>query len=191
MLRARRLNPTQRAFFLQQQNVDMHRSRHILTALTFSILASSASFAQEPGLPGNATSLRETHGDWTVDCALVTSPDGNKSKRCSFSQQKIAGAGAESKGVKRTLILPFGLSLQRGETYQLDDGAVGAVQKFRTCLTAGCLIDVDFDARTAASLRTVKVLKVKTKADGGQEMVFSVSLTGYSGAYDGVVALMR
>ena len=179
----------------------MHRSRYILSALAVSILASSASFAQEPSLPGNATSLRETHGDWTVACTLVTSQGGNKSKRCSLSQQKIdqktrqralaIELQPESKSVKGTLILPFGLSLQQGATYQLDDGAVGAVQKFRTCLPAGCLIDVDFDTRTVASLRTVKVLKVKTKADGGQEIIFSISLTGFSSAYDRVVELMR
>lgn len=157
--------------------------------------------AQEATLPGNATSLREAHGDWTVTCAIGTTQSGEALKRCSFSQQQIVGQTQQralaielrpdGDGVNGALVLPFGLALGAGVTYQLDEGSVGASQPFRTCLPAGCLVDIAFDARTVASLKSGNVMKVNAIADSGQEMAFSVSLTGFSSAYDRVVALME
>ncbi|PRD41310.1 invasion-like protein [Phyllobacterium phragmitis] len=155
--------------------------------------------AQEVSLPGGASTLNETHGAWTVTCAIATQGDGERAKRCALSQTQLHGQTRqralaiellpEEDGVDGTLVLPFGLALASGVTYQLDEGEAGAPQHFRTCLPAGCLIDIAFDARTVASLKTGDVLKVKATADGGQEMVLSISLTGFSSAYDRVVAL--
>lgn len=157
--------------------------------------------AEEPSLPGGASTLREAHGDWTAACAIQIQSDGNKTKLCVFSQQQISQETRqrvlaielqpESEGIKGTLVLPFGLALGAGVTYQLDEGEVGAPQPFRTCLPAGCLIDIAFDARTVASLKSGHALNVKATADGGQEIVFSVSLTGFSSACDRVVTLLK
>lgn len=179
----------------------MPHLRHLLPTFCLAILSGSLSFAQESGLPGNATSLRETHGDWTVSCAIAASPEGNRTTRCSISQEQLdrqtrqralaieltpAGDGAEG-----VLILPFGLSLEAGITYQLDDGAAGAGQRFRTCLPAGCLVNAAFDARTVALLKAGSTLKVKALAAGGQELTFSISLAGFSRAFARVSALAK
>ncbi|MEM5472111.1 invasion associated locus B family protein [Hoeflea sp. AS60] len=158
-------------------------------------------FAQEVSLPGNASSLTEAHGDWTVKCAVVSSSDGAKTKRCSLSQQQVAQQTGQralaielttaSEGASGSLVLPFGLALERGVTYQLDDGPIGATQTFRTCLPVGCVVDVTFDAGTLASFRSGKQLQVTATADGGQEMIFSISLSGFSSALDRVVALLE
>jgi invasion protein IalB len=179
----------------------MFQIRTVLAGFAFSILFNSASFARDANLPGGANTLSEAHGDWTVACALVSVPDGNKTKRCVLSQLQISRESRqralaielrpESEAAKGTLVLPFGLALQNGIAYQLDDGAVGAVQPFRTCLPVGCLVDVAFDASTVTSLRAGNVLNVKATADGGQEMVFSVSLSGFSSAHARVVELLR
>ena len=76
-------------------------------------------------------------------------------------------------------------------SYQFDEGEAGVPQHFRTCLPAGCLVDIAFDARTVESLKVGDILKVKATADGGQEIVLSIPLTGFSSAYDRVVALMQ
>jgi invasion protein IalB len=179
----------------------MFFARPILVAFALSTLAGSIALAREVSLPGNASSLTEAHSDWTVTCAVVSSPDGSKAKRCSLSQQQIAQQTrqralaieltAENGGAQGSLILPFGLALDQGVTYQLDDGPIGATQPFRTCLPVGCVVDVAFDAGTLASLKAGTVLNVAAAADGGQEMIFSISLTGFSSAYDRVVELMR
>ena len=170
-----------------------------LAPFLFCVLAGSA-LAQETGLPGNATSLRETHGDWTVSCAIVTSSDGS-AKRCVLSQQQIAPQTrqraltielrADGEGASGTLILPFGLSLDKGIAYQLDDNEPGVPQRFRTCLPVGCVVDIHFDNRTVSSLKSGKVLKVNAAADGGKEMAFSISLAGFTGAYERVVTLVK
>lgn len=177
-----------------------HKTIPLIAMMALAALVAPVS-AQEVGLPGGASTLNETHGDWFVTCAVQTQADGSKIKLCAFSQQQVAGQSRqralaielrpEGDSVKGALVLPFGLALQKGVTYQLDEGAVGAVQTFRTCLPAGCLIDIAFDARTVESLKVGDVLKVKATADGGQEMTFSVSLTGFSSAYDRIVALME
>ncbi|MDP2781441.1 invasion associated locus B family protein [Devosia sp.] len=65
------------------------------------------------------------------------------------------------------------------------------MQPFRTCLPGGCLVDIAFDALTVESLKSGNVLNINATADGRQEMTLSVSLTGFSSAYDRVVALMQ
>ncbi|WP_186398113.1 invasion associated locus B family protein [Stappia sp. P2PMeth1] len=169
--------------------------------LILATMVCGSALAEDAALPGGASTLTESHGDWAVTCAIQTQADGNKTKLCAFSQQQIAGQTRQralaielrphDDGVEGTLVLPFGLALQDGIVYQLDEGQPGAQQHFRTCLPAGCLIDVTFDARTVASLKAGNALKVKATADGGQEMVFAVSLTGFSSAYDRVTDLTK
>ena len=179
------------------KTITMPSIKSHLVAIAVLILSTSTSFAQEAGLPGNASSLREGHGDWQVVCAA---PEG--SVRCAMSQTQVGenrqrvlsieltGAG-DSSAARGALVLPFGLDLASGITYRLDEGSAGAIQPFRTCLPAGCIVDVAFDAGTVASLRDGNQLNVIATADGGQELIFSVSLSGFSSAYDRVVALVE
>jgi len=60
---------------------------------------------------------------------------------------------------------------------------------FRTCLPAGCVVSSNIDAETLASLRNGGALKVHTVADNGRETMFSISLKGFSGAFDRTLAL--
>jgi invasion protein IalB len=120
-------------------------------------------------------------------------------KTCMLSQEQIQLQARqrvltielqlEAGGVKGVLLLPFGLSLKKGVTYQLEEGQAGSVQHFRTCLPAGCLIEIDFDSRTVASLKSGKSLKIKGTGDNGQEVAFSISLTGFAGALARLEAL--
>lgn len=173
--------------------------RFILSGLALILLIGSPSLAQEPTLPGGATALNESHGDWTVTCAIRQQPDETRVRVCALSQQQITlqtrqralaiELRPEGDGVKGTLILPFGLALAEGVIYRFDDGQPGTPQTFRTCLPAGCPIDIAFD--TVSGLRAGNTLNVIATADGGQEMTFAVSLAGFSSAFDRVVALLR
>jgi invasion protein IalB len=55
----------------------------------------------------------------------------------------------------------------------------------------GCVVDVTFDTDMVAALRSGNQLSVTATVDGGQELIFSVSLAGFSSAFNRVVALMR
>jgi len=173
-------------------------------ALCLALMATTAwggNLAIGAQLAGGASNLTEKHGDWTVNCAVRTQPDNAEAIVCAFSQQQFAAGQTRQRalaielrpdgsGVKGTLALPFGLALEPGVTYQLDEGQSGAAQYFRTCLPIGCLIDIAFDSQVVASLKVGDALKVKAVADGGQQMMFSISLNGFSSAHDRVLALM-
>ena len=164
------------------------------------MLTPLAASAQDAGLPGGASSLRESHGDWMVNCA-VQQQAGRNVKLCALSQeqtdnnsrQRVLGIELkpENNGITGMLILPFGLALDQGATFQIDDGPAGPAQKFRTCIPAGCLVPVSFDARTLAALRKGSQLKIKTIADGGKDTPFTVSLKGFPSAFDRTVALAK
>lgn len=168
-----------------------------LAAIVALILSTSMTFAQEAGLPGNASSLREGHGDWQVAC---TAPEGTV--RCAMTQTQVSEnrqrvlsieltTGDDAMAASGALVLPFGLDLASGVAYRVDERNTGAAQPFRTCLPVGCVINVAFDASTVASLRAGSQLDVITTADGGQETVFSISLAGFSSAHDRVGELLR
>src|SRR5262245_19379174 len=99
-----------------------------------------------PTLPGGASSLTETHGDWTVACALQ-----DKALRCGLSQQQsdpksrqrmlaVELALAADGKADGALVLPFGLALDKGVVPRIDDGKPMQTLPFRTCLPAGCIV---------------------------------------------------
>jgi invasion protein IalB len=173
----------------------------LLSATVLALIAQAVTvFAQEATLPGGAASLRETHGDWTVACVLQTA-DGKKRKVCALTQEQVAAKTRQralaldlkpdGTGIKGALILPFGLALEKGASFVLDEGKPGGVQRFRTCLPVGCLINIAFDGATVTALKSGKALSVKVVADNGKEMILSISLAGFAGAYDRVAALIK
>ncbi|WP_163266234.1 invasion associated locus B family protein [Chelativorans alearense] len=175
--------------------------RQFFIAFALSTFVCSSAVAQEVSLPGNASSLSETHGSWTVQCVLAALADGSKAKRCILSQQQVAQntgqralaieLAAESGIAKGNLVLPFGLDLQKGVAFHIGEKAIGQTRQFRTCLPAGCIVDVSFDADMIASLKLGTALKVKATSVGGQDIAFSISLAGFTRAYDRVVALLE
>jgi invasion protein IalB len=148
-----------------------------------------------PTLPGGASSLNETHTDWSVNCAVH-----DNRKACVFvqgqtnsSNQRVLllelTASAPDKVTGR-LVLPFGLALDQGVKLLAEDTAPSAPLQFKTCLPAGCVVPIDFGADTVAALRKSGSLNVQAAAaDGGGEIAFTISLKGFSAALDRTIAL--
>jgi invasion protein IalB len=160
--------------------------------------AISGAFAQaQATLPGGASSLRETYQDWLVACVQ------KKTKRCALSQQqsqengrRVLGVeivpGPDGKTATGILVLPFGLALDAGVTLQIDDKPAEAPLRFSTCLSGGCLVPLSFDEAFLSALRAGEALKATAKAfDGGQAVSLSVSLKGFSAAFDRVAVLVK
>jgi invasion protein IalB len=147
-------------------------------------------------LPGGASSLQEAHGDWRVACASQNGPT-----RCTLSQQLM---DAESRQrilaieltvpapnrAEGTLVLPFGLALDKGIVLKVDDAASPTL-RFRTCLPAGCIVTVIFDEKAIAALRSATTLTVAAVGDDTQEVSFGVSLKGFASAFDRTATLAR
>jgi len=147
-------------------------------------------------LPGGATSLQETHGDWVVGCVVqaaakrcgATQEQTNQQTRQRVIAMELAPAGDRIEGA---LLLPFGLVLDQGVALQIDDQALGQPLRFRTCLPGGCLVPLSFDARQSVALRGGTMLKSRIVPDGGQPTVLTISLKGLGSALDRTATLAR
>jgi invasion protein IalB len=147
-------------------------------------------------LPGGASSLQETYDDWQVACGQQGGV-----KRCAMGQQQISKENRQrvldielwpsGDKLQGALMLPFGLALDQGVTLQVDDAAPGQPLHFRTCLPGGCVVPLSFDGRSLTGLLHGAALKVKAVVDGGGIAPFTISLKGFSGAYNRAVALAR
>ncbi|WP_244845843.1 invasion associated locus B family protein [Mesorhizobium sp. L-8-3] len=147
-------------------------------------------------LPGGASSLNETYRDWRVACAQK-----GTAKQCAMSQAQAHQNGQRvlaielgapaGNTVSGTLVLPFGLALDSGVIFQIDDKPAMQPVRFRTCVPAGCLVNISFDAATIVALRAGTALKIKATADGGAATPFSISLQGFGTALDRVATLAR
>jgi invasion protein IalB len=176
------------------------RAVHIAASLALSLLGAQAFAKDAPLLPGGATTLREGHGDWIVSCDVVTQ-NGASRKVCGLSQvqtntqshQRILAVQLQPDGsvVGGTLVLPFGLDLGKGVSLQVDDGTVLASLPFRTCIPAGCLVNLNFDGKSVSALRAGNSLKVNVFPIGGEQMSLSISLKGFPGALDRTITLLR
>lgn len=146
--------------------------------------------AQEPQLPGGASSLTETYRDWTVTCGLA---DG--AKICAMSQQQTRQDGqrvltmelhnSDDGTASGVLLLPFGLSLGAGVTLQVKETPAHQPFGFSTCLPIGCLVPLEFDADTIAAFSGGTAVSIAARAhDSNQEVVLSLSLSGFTAAFD-------
>ena len=150
-----------------------------------------------PTLPGGASSLTEAHQDWTVRCAVTA--DGT-AVNCGLSQEQLEkttrkrvlliglNAGADG-GAAGSLVLPFGLALDSGVTFQVDDGKVTSPLRFRTCLPAGCIVPINWNKASVDALRVAKTVKVAAVSDNGQPAPFTISIAGFASALDRAVEL--
>lgn len=172
--------------------------KHLIFALA--ALLATPGLAQAPAatLPGGASSLQETYDAWRVVCLQQgTAP------RCSVIQQQAQQSGqqvlaielladAATKQLKGTLVLPFGLALAKGVSLSEGDKALGDSLAFSTCVPAGCIVPLTFDAATLARLRKGTSLKVMaTAADGRQPVELPISLKGLAPAIDRIIEIMK
>ncbi|HEX5500433.1 MAG TPA: invasion associated locus B family protein [Thermomicrobiales bacterium] len=172
--------------------------RYFIPALAALAIGIPTAFAAgAAGLPGGATSLRETYQAWQVACAVQ-----DKTKHCALLQQQTEKNGLKvltiqltptaDRGASGTLILPFGLLLSSGVKFQIDDKPAVDPLPFRTCLPAGCVVPLTFNAAILKMLRAGTVLKlIATQSANGQPFTFSVSLKGFAPALDRTRALLH
>ena len=158
-------------------------------AVILAALALPAAAQQAVTLPGGACAVTEVHGDWTVRCQ-VRQPEGRIG--CLVQQEQVDNQSRQrlmamevvpnGDGVVGTLILPFGLDLDKGISLSVDDGQPGPNLRFRTCLPQGCMVSLSFAADVTGTLRSGGALKVAAIADGGAPTPFSISLNGFASA---------
>lgn len=143
-------------------------------------------------LPNGASSLTETFGLWTVNCAIQ-----NGDKACALMRQEVnnqnqpvisMNASTNNNGdVTGVLVVPFGILVSKPIELQVDDTKTIVQTSIRTCMPVGCIVPIAFDKNGIAALRNGKQLKVKATSAGNGEHVLNnlfVQLNGFSAALD-------
>ena len=168
----------------------------LLVAAT--LVAASPALAQEASLPGGASSLSETHGSWSVNCALVEAK-----KDCGFNQtvgnpqtgsplmgMELAAPAANT--AEGMLLTAFGLRLDAGVQLGIDGQQLGTARPFLTCVPSGCLVPLQFDEVALSALKVGSTLEVTgVKVDDGQPVTVNLSLAGFTAAYERTAELAR
>lgn len=148
-------------------------------------------------LPGGASSVQETYQDWQVNCSQQEA----SAPTCTFLQTQsntngqrvlaIELTSSDGKNMLGNLMLPFGLLLDAGVGFQIDEGKSGEARRFSTCIPAGCIVPLALDAATASALRAGQKLNILARvAEGNRDMIFPISLKGFSLALDRTVHLL-
>ncbi|MHC5307682.1 invasion associated locus B family protein [Bartonella sp. LJL80] len=176
-------------------------------AMAALLAVSSTAMAQDakgdkPGtatLPNGASSLTETYGLWTVNCAVQ-----NGEKMCAMIRQEVNAQNqpvlsmnvstAADGNVSGVLVVPFGILVSKPVRLQVDDSKVVVDTSVRTCMPAGCIVPIAFDKNAVAGLRAGKQLKLTATSAGNGEPVLDnlfVQLDGFGGALDRLNALKK
>ncbi|BCH61388.1 invasion associated locus B family protein [Agrobacterium vitis] len=170
----------------------------IVAIMVAAAMASTVAFSQDSnGRPNAPSSLSETYEDWTVACSKR-----NESRVCSTFQRQVQQNGqqvlgieltpAADKSIKGSLVLPFGLDLDKGVAFAIDDTPPGKSSRFSTCLPSGCLVSLTFTDKGANALKSGKSLKLIAYAyGGGAEVPFTISLKGLASGLDRIAVLSK
>jgi len=163
-------------------------------AATFTLTAPALAAST---LPGGATTLTETHDDWTVHCTVANGP-----VRCAAQQQQLSSqtrqrvlgieiVGGDGDVLTGTLVLPFGLLLSKGAVLKVDDKVTSPPEPFQTCLPSGCIVPLNIGKDWLAAMRSGTAIAVAAVAVNGQDAKFSISLKGLGSALDRIADLTK
>lgn len=154
---------------------------------------------QPSSLPNGASSITETFGDWTVNCAV----DGAQ-KACAMSQAQgnqqtgqqifaIELYGTTNGNGSGILVLPFGLDVQTPVKLSVGEEALGEDASFTTCMPGGCVVPVSFSQTQLDALKrgTTASVIARSASAGGPEAEFTISLSGFTAAANRVDQLAR
>jgi len=112
-----------------------------------------------------ATTVSESYGDWTmtcvrpreqVACVVAHSWVDLKFGRHAFGVElkPLRGSHAES------VVTPFGLALEPGITFKLDEQVLGKGAPYSNCTGESCLVLINFPMVGADAMRTDRMLTV-------------------------------
>jgi invasion protein IalB len=161
------------------------------------LLTAVAALAQDASAQAGApkTDVVKTVGDWQVRCFNV-----QNSNPCDqlwqqtdprSGQRVVAVSIAYAPNSDRHLvvvIVPLGVSIQRGVTIQTDS-FTSPVLHYRMCSRDGCFVQMVADNSLIASLaKSGPQAKLNIAGDDGKSYSLPLSLKGFSEAHDDMVS---
>ena len=146
--------------------------------------------------PVGASTVSESYGDWTMSCTrpadkalciVVQSQGDSKTGRRKFGIELQAPRDGRSEG---TVLMPFGLAIEPGVSFKLDEQVLGKGAPYASCNSEGCLVPISFPTLATDGMKTAKTLTVTGQKSGGTEpAAVTVPLEGFPQAFARAVAL--
>jgi invasion protein IalB len=146
--------------------------------------------------PDGASTVSESYGDWTmtctrpnakVTCIVAQSQGDSQTGRRKFGFELQTPENGRSEGI---VLMPFGLAIEPGVTFKLDEQTLGKGAPYTTCGAEGCLVSISFPVLAIDGMRAAKNLFViGQKANGTDPATITVPLEGFPKALDRAVAL--
>ncbi len=120
-------------------------------------------------------------------CIVVQSQGDSKTGRRQFGFELSVPKDGRSEGV---ILMPFGMAIEPGVTFKLDEQALGKGAPYSTCTSDGCLVPISFPTLATDGMRNAKSLTVTAQKSGNNEpATIVVPLAGFPQAFDRAVAL--
>lgn len=146
--------------------------------------------------------VQETYRDWVVNCVTPQATEAAPApvRVCEVRQELRQTEGnqlvlsvalqpqLDSAGASLTLVAPFGLLLSQPITIDVADTRVADVP-FRTCLPQGCIATASIDQAAVDRMAAGAEAVVQMTTTDGQVLSLQVSLAGFIGAWDRLLAL--
>jgi invasion protein IalB len=146
--------------------------------------------------PAGADTVSETYGEWTTNCAraetrtscLVTQSQGDRqSGRRQFVFELRTPQEGRAEGL---IMMPFGLNIETGVTFKLDEAVLGKGAPYTTCTSEGCLVPISFPTLATDAMKTAKALVVSAqKANSTESVTVTLPLGGFNAAFARAAAL--
>lgn len=140
--------------------------------------------------PAGARSVSESYGDWTMncnreeartDCVIIQSQGDRRTGKRLFSIELRTPKDGQAEGL---ILMPFGLQIEPGVTFKLDDRALGKGAPFSTCVTDGCLVPISLPTLATDTMKSAQNLTVTAKKpDVAEPTVITIPLSGFAAAF--------
>ncbi|MFY9292270.1 MAG: invasion associated locus B family protein, partial [Methylorubrum rhodinum] len=140
--------------------------------------------------PAGARSVSESYGDWTMnctrednrtDCVIIQSQGDRRTGKRLFSVELRVPKDGRTEGL---ILMPFGLQIEPGVTFKLDDRALGKGAPFSYCVADGCLVPISLPTLATDAMKTGQNLTVTAaKPDTKEPTVITVPLSGFAAAF--------
>ena len=156
---------------------------------------SKAAAKPAPVWPAGALSITENYGEWTLTCTrpetntacmLMQSQGDNKTGKRLFAFELRTPKDGRAEGL---ILMPFGLSIDPGVTFKLDDVVLGKGAPYISCSSEGCLVPISFPTLATDAMRTAKTLQViGVKPSNEEPQPIAVPLGGFAAVWDRAIA---
>lgn len=140
--------------------------------------------------PAGARSVSESYGDWTMnctreenrtDCVIIQSQGDRRTGKRLFSVELKVPKDGRTEGL---ILMPFGLQIEPGVTFKLDDRGLGKGAPFSYCIADGCLVPISLPTLATDAMKTAQNLTVTAaKPDTKEPTVITVPLSGFAAAF--------